>query len=29
VTVQAFGLEIEVHLTLAGRRHIALIEPAP
>ena len=29
VTVQAFGLEIEVHVTLAGRQHIALLEPPP
>ena len=29
VTVHAYGYEIEVHLTLAGRRHIALLEPAP
>lgn len=29
VRVVAYGLEIEVHLTIAGRRHIALLEPAP
>ena len=28
VGVQAFGYEIEVHLTLAGHEHIALLEPA-
>lgn len=27
VRVLSFGVEIEVHLTLAGRRHIALLEP--
>lgn len=29
VAVQAYGFEIEVHLTLAGRRHIALLEAPP
>lgn len=29
VTVIAVGLEIEVHLTLGGRHHIALLEAAP
>jgi hypothetical protein len=29
VSVHAYGYEIEVHLTLAGRRHIALLAPAP
>ncbi len=29
VTVHSFGLEVEVHLTLAGHQHIALLEPAP
>lgn len=29
VTVLAFGFEIEVHLTLAGRHHVALLEAAP
>jgi hypothetical protein len=29
VSVHAFGFEIEVHVTLAGRQHIALLEPAP
>jgi hypothetical protein len=27
VVVRSFGVEIEVHLTLAGRRHVALLEP--
>jgi hypothetical protein len=29
VVVRSFGLEIEVHLTLAGRHHVALLEPPP
>lgn len=29
VSVHAYGYEIEVHLTLAGRQHIALLEPPP
>jgi len=29
VTLRAFGHEIEVHLTLAGHRHIALLVAAP
>jgi hypothetical protein len=29
VSVHAFGFEIEVHLTLAGRQHVALLEAAP
>lgn len=29
VTVQSFGFEIEVQLTLAGRQHGALLEAAP
>jgi hypothetical protein len=29
VTVHAFGFEIEVQLTLAGRAHVALLEAAP
>src|SRR5439155_22165224 len=29
VSVHAFGIEVEVHVTLAGRQHIALLEPAP
>ncbi len=29
VIVQAFGLEVEVHVTLAGRPHIALLPAAP
>lgn len=28
VVVRSFGIEIEVHVTLAGRRHVALLEPA-
>ncbi|MGH2378526.1 MAG: hypothetical protein ACRDGT_08615 [Candidatus Limnocylindria bacterium] len=27
VTIKSFGSEIEVHLTLGGRRHIALLSP--
>lgn len=27
IAILSFGVEIEVHLTIAGRRHIALIEP--
>jgi len=29
VSLHAFGYEIEVHLTLGGRQHIALLEPPP
>jgi hypothetical protein len=29
VSVVAYGYEIEVHLTLGGRQHIALLEPPP
>jgi hypothetical protein len=27
IAILSFGVEIEVHVTVAGRRHIALIEP--
>ncbi len=29
VSLHAYGYEIEVHLTLGGRQHIALLEPPP
>jgi len=29
VSVLSFGFEVEVHVTLAGRHHIALLEAAP
>lgn len=29
VSVHSFGVEIELHLTLGGRRHVALLVPPP